>query len=501
VNDPAAPAQPRLRRRHPWRDTIEGLLSAAALVLIIRHFAFEVFKIPTGSMAPTLLGQHRDVVCPNCGYRYIVDGGAAGVYPQGVRCPNCWYNLDAQKLGLLHCSCFPSWPQRLFWQGGNRVIVNKFLSRIRPLRRWEVVVFRWPYVLVHCRSCGHTESVSQDAPLPVTCPACGGPVSYERQNYIKRLVGLPDEELTIWHGDIYINGLLQRKPPEVQEAVWQHVYDSKYVPVSPVRGAAAVWHSAGGNDDPHGALYDFCPRWRAEAGKLQENGARLTLTPDAAGVARAHYLAPITDYAPYNQWPPAKDLYPVGDLRWSVEVRLDAPGLLRLGIEEDGRPYTAVIRFGDVPGQTALNVGGETVSRSDFAAEPGRTVRLSFANADDRLELKIAGRLVLSHNMDVPFDKVPDGRARSNGAWLEVEGARADFARVRLQRDLYYIVPGGGPSVPASAYHVDPGSYFAMGDNTRNSSDGRYWGSFPERNVIGIGSVVWWPLNQVRACR
>ena len=489
MNSPSAPAQPlRPRRRHPWRDTIEGILSALALVLIIRHFAFEVFKIPTGSMAPTLLGQHRDVVCPNCGYPYILDNGEGTIAQYDARCPNCWYQLTLAEIQRDYCSCFPAWPPRLFWRGGNRVIVNKFLPQIRPVGRWDIVVFKYPYVLVHCKRCADVTRVPQDRPLPTQCPDCGGPVTYERQNFIKRLVGLPGDELLVRHGDIYINGQIQRKPPDVQEAVWQHVYDSRYQAKEPVRDDLT---------SPDGSI-PLTPCWKAETGRYEVKGAQLDLIPVGNSPARLRYAAPITDYPAYNHWPPNERLFPVGDMRWSVEARLDAPGLLRLGIEEDDQTFTAAIRFGNASGQTSLNLGGKSVAKSDFTAEPGRTVCISFANADDRLELRADGRLLCSYDITAPLAGDPD-RARSNGAWLEADGAPVDFDRVRLQRDLYYLSSGVDGS--RDGYHVPAGNYFVMGDNTRNSADSRSWGPFPKENLIGIGSVVWWPLNQIRPCR
>jgi signal peptidase I len=40
--------------------------------------------------------------------------------------------------------------------------------------------------------------------------------------------------------------------------------------------------------------------------------------------------------------------------------------------------------------------------------------------------------------------------------------------------------------------------YFAMGDNSFNSFDSRYWGSVPERNLLGPATVVYWPFTSQR---
>ena len=49
-------------------DTIEAIIIALILALTFRAFIVEAFVIPTGSMAPTLLGAHINVICPKCGY-------------------------------------------------------------------------------------------------------------------------------------------------------------------------------------------------------------------------------------------------------------------------------------------------------------------------------------------------------------------------------------------------------------------------------------------------
>ncbi len=76
------------------------------------------------------------------------------------------------------------------------------------------------------------------------------------------------------------------------------------------------------------------------------------------------------------------------------------------------------------------------------------------------------------------------------------------FLRVMAHRDGYagYSNPrGDGQSriilgSPDEEYRVPPGSYFALGDNSYNSRDSRYFGPVPAQNVVGRGLVVYWPF-------
>ena len=65
------------------RETIESVAIAFILAFLFRTFEAEAFVIPTGSMAPTLMGRHKDVVCPKCGYPYQVSASEE-VMPDGT---------------------------------------------------------------------------------------------------------------------------------------------------------------------------------------------------------------------------------------------------------------------------------------------------------------------------------------------------------------------------------------------------------------------------------
>lgn len=50
----------------------------------------------------------------------------------------------------------------------------------------------------------------------------------------------------------------------------------------------------------------------------------------------------------------------------------------------------------------------------------------------------------------------------------------------------------------SDSVQLGPDEYYAMGDNSLNSYDSRYWGAVPERVLLGPAAMVYWPFTSPR---
>jgi len=166
------------------RQLIDWLVCLAIAATLVRSFEVEGYIISTGSMAPTLLGYHKRVVCPACQFPFAY-GVAADERPAAfATCPNC--GRDAIDL------------TRVPANEGDQLLVHKDAFLFRQPRRWEVIVFHNP--------------------------------NKPTQAYVKRAVGLPGERVQIRNGDVYVNGAIQRKTLASQRGTRIVVFDNQFRP-------------------------------------------------------------------------------------------------------------------------------------------------------------------------------------------------------------------------------------------------------------------------------
>lgn len=95
----------------------------------------------------------------------------------------------------------------------------------------------------------------------------------------------------------------------------------------------------------------------------------------------------------------------------------------------------------------------------------------------------------------------PGDTLRIEPPLLYINGELAEgfgFRRVMAAKFPYRgYAPGRDYLAEADkTYQVPEHNYFAMGDNSYNSYDSRWWGPVPEENLVGRGLFVYWPFNR-----
>ena len=361
-----------------WCDQVETLAVAIAMALVLKFFVIEAYQIPTGSMQPTMLG----------------DAGA------DVR---------------------------------DRVLADKLCTMLRDPRRYEVMIFRFPWD--------------------------------ERRLYVKRIVGLPGETLEIQGGDLWADGKIARKPDQVNDTVFKTIF--------PV-------HEGG---------MDVGRAFSAGAG-VTVAGNRASFAADATGelrlreTVRADYLH---GYDPaWKIQPPAvvEGLdTPVSDLELDARVAF-GPGATELSIAFTSDEGDTVLRL--TPGPASG--GGEAQAVLSLQPEGGGPARELGRRSLPAGELRAGGTVrVVARDADRQFVLFVDG-----DEWLRVaddaSGPRTDHPRKALvavalrgggevdelvvRRDIFYLP---ARETRQKRWEIPDDSYFAMGDNTQGSYDSRGW--------------------------
>jgi signal peptidase I len=514
------------------RETVESIVIAFVLAFLFRTFEAEAFVIPTGSMAPTLMGRHKDLLCPKCGCLYQV--GASEEVNQDGALLDSRYRVDAGTCPMCRFTAdlSPDNPQRQSYPSynGDRILVSKFAYEVADPKRWDVIVFKFP----------------------------GDGTTDARTNFIKRLVGLPGDTIRIQHGDIWVRRgqeplQIARKPPEKLLAMLQPVFQNDYMPRIAAEGWPQRWATEPSTDGAAtgGWAADADASFRADGTAPGATWLRYRhLVPsyrdwvmagrDPAATAKSLSPQYITDFTAYDTGrtpergsvqnprpePDALGNFWVGDLalRSTVEIENNS-GQLIFELRKGGRQFFCHIDV--ATGQAALSISGPGMesfrpTASTAVRGPGR-YEILFSNCDNELRLWVDGHVVtfdapttyddLGNTLPHPTDLMPAGVAS--------QGVKVRLSHLAIFRDLYYIAnpfasqqiaaPDGGFSIgPAGSderlrnraeryadYTLKPNQFFVLGDNSARSRDGRLWGPdnywVPRELLIGKALFIYWP--------
>ncbi|WP_199186829.1 signal peptidase I [Blastopirellula marina] len=531
------------------REFVESLVVAVILALLFRAFEAEAFVIPTGSMATTLLGRHKDVTDEYTGYEYTV--GASDEVDSVTQAEK--YNVIQAIDPLYHR--LTDVAENVSYSG-DRILVSKFAYDFADPQRWDVIVFKYP--------------------------------REPQTNYIKRLIGLPGETVRIFHGDIYIQKpgesefKIARKPPAKQLTLQRLIYDTNYpCPILeqagfPDRLEAYPANTQGSWIKQEDGSFVCTPQgetWLRYRHVLADNGKNIRYWAMAENhqqintqEARDTCSQLITDFTAYNTdminegsvYQPTSGLHWVGDLtlECTTEIQSDG-GILSLDLVEGGVHFRCDIDV--ATGKATLSADDEDIKfdqqgtiEADTAVKGRGTYSFRFSNIDNELRLWINGTMV-NFGAPVTFtpqgDVIPKWSPADPGDLLPLgigtTSVQMTVTNVRVFRDVYYIATdekyhnnryssslldyaGDGhppwntpPENDIMAILTDPESwaktrlfksrreavfkleakqYFPLGDNSAASSDARLWQVgqqfVPEHMLIGKALFVYWPHSK-----
>lgn len=531
-DDPAE--QPHAEWKRRLHRFCENWIFALIIAFGIRHFCVELFRIPSASMEPVLLGD------PGFGK-------------------------------------------------GDFVLVDKLTSRFRAVQRWDVAVFQYPVPEVESAKGGRARpavSASGDRlDDPLWRPLQGG-------NFVKRVVLLPGEEFYLQGGEVFVRQdgawTIPKKPPALQEHLWQAVYragdQAGYRPWSaedgstveqvgatlelrlaagavrftqPLRnvylkdGAVAarplgsgqpwgridgvgltrprfawpgglegsIWQldrwefkrlTSADNDDPNRGteIRELMREWNGDlriGGRLAaiDGAVTLTLTAQTPGAATAQRTIALT-------------LRPDG---WSLDGAGAAAGLHAAGqVALGGRR----VDLAHLDGEVVVRIDGSEAHRGPvawidpnvhqpgFAFSGAGALKIEDLTVERDLHYTRKGFFAPAPEAGDPdgllarLATVPDDEDRDNtyagliGLPRRVRGQLLGKAPDELSRAEAVRAYGDGPDNPA---RVPAGSYLMLGDNSPHSLDGRDWGFVPEENLRGRGWLVVFPPQRWKVIR
>ena len=480
---PGNPPQPSGKKTAPKHkdrageiaNTFEWLITAFILAFVFRAFVMEAFRIPTGSMADTLMGAHFRLRCPECGYEYqygfvpsssfyrmredTIPPGPVDI--QQTQCPSCGYLVPTSSENPV--------------ANGDRILVLKCLYQFAEPKRWDVVVFKNP-----------------------TNPS---------ENYIKRLIGLPNERIEIIDGDIYVDGQIARKPPCVQRELWMPVYDNDYRPVNPnQRGAfnGYLWQVPFDLDASAWAVDERNPT----AFVLDGSPDRIeTMTYGGRSANDFKVMYAYNDIRMESRMPQCSDLM----VRFYVQPESEA-GRVGATLSKYGVDYRAWLDLGGEMVLSRFDGTEETVLARRSAEMPARGAftLVKFANVDHQLLFEFNG-----NRLTFDLGRSPDAldRSRIETAGAQVFGAgKLTLSHLAIFRDIHYLGQSEGGRVPRATqenpFTLSADEFFVLGDNSPNSEDGRWWGPpglasrgmdppragvVPRYYLVGKALFVYWP--------
>lgn len=422
------------RRASGLRRLVETLvLVAIACVFLDRVMAIGL--LPIGhivgdSMAPTLLGDHWQITCPDCDIVFRVSAKRSAA--DTTVCPNCGH-YGPQAFARLGRS-------------GQRVWIDPFYQWIgKSLRRGQLIAIRQP----------------------------------KKTMAVKRLVGLPGEHVEFVDGDLRVDGKWIRKSIDSLRQLAILVHDDRHRPSQ--AGRPSRWQP---RDRSHTGWSIGHQGFRHCGEFLDGKEIDWLAYHHQKGWPPDHRWqpAPITDSLGINQHLTdagivTYDLYLQATLEFARHT-----GEIWLGGHDGHQPWSC--RWSLASGDCQLFCREQSVANGPARCSTQRTSHLiEWVLCDRQIVLAIDGRITLQHS----YEKQGQATPVSTPLQIGVRGLPASLDKLKVFRDLVLLAPDAQSATWDRGVRLENDEYLVLGDNSPVSIDSRHWprGSIRHHDVVG----------------
>ncbi len=415
-----------MTRRRTWRWKIacgSALLFGVFVAMILWRYQGLLIPvyIASGSMAEALLGPRWQVPCEDC--RFVFSCGTdAPPRLDLATCPNCGCGRNSVK----HAAVLP----------GQRVLIDRWAYWRRLPRRGEVVAFVDP------------DDSSQFA--------------------VKRVMGLPGENLAIRNGELWIDGVLYRKSLAEMRETAILVNDDRFRPVEDL-GLPGRWQSdeqpSGWQTTDTGYRWETGPRAAEDFDWLMYRHWRCYGSPHSRTAE-----TPVADHYGYNQGL-SRELHEVTDLLLSCQVRVDDPGELAFLIHDGRETFTARISFRER--SVRIQRGPEVIHQTTLRLRDlGQPLEIELGAFDRQIVLALDDQIVAQFEYELAAGPL---QPTSRPLGIAGRGGSVEISQLKVYRDVYHMHPARDAQLWETAAPLRAEELLVLGDNVPISDDSRHW--------------------------
>jgi signal peptidase I len=413
------------------------LIVCSVLLLLLSLFTVQGLFVPvrivSGSMAETFWGPHYTICCQDCQFCFPVDATSAPRV-QTISCPNCGAHNQRNE----NQSVLP----------GDRVLVDRMSYYFRDPYRWEPVLFR-----------------SVDPPVA---------------HCLKRVAGLPNENVAISAGDIWINGTRLKKNWPTLDALALVVHDSRFTTKN--LEAPLRWRPLATENN-----WEKTPR-----GYQQLSAAVVSDQEKPIDWIGYHHLDfhrghpratdQITDDYAYNQTL-SRRLHSTDDLILSAQVQCHGGGSLFFQVGA----YRLQLDCDQESDQGCGKLLESSNEIAEFVWDPQKLqspAQVEVATVDKQFFFVVDGNVIFSCDLEsvaIPaIPRVPSeadclpGNENISRLAVGSQSLRVTVSDLRVRRDVYYTPEIVGVLANRTGdYRLGEDEFFVLGDNSPVSLDSR----------------------------